>query len=196
MSVWNYLAVMLILTGMALPVSSQEQQASLTIYVHEGSLDGTLLSDVLVSGLDAAGNEFSEATDSNGVAVIQGIPGTWQFAFQKAGYDPLFLNYDATQTEEVAAYLIKNETKEIITLDIYVHDGDLFGDLLPDVVIKGQDGNGNAFVEATDANGMAVVQGEPGTWQFAFQKDGYDVLILMYNATQTEETAAYLVKTA
>jgi hypothetical protein len=41
-----------------------------------------------------------------------------------------------------------------------------------------------------------VVQGEPGAWQFAFQKDGYDVLILMYNATQTEETAAYLEKIA
>lgn len=195
MSVWNYLAVMLILTGIVLPVSSQEQ-TSLTIYVHEGSLDGALLSDVSVSGLDAAGNEFSGMTDSNGVAVVQGIPGTWQFKFQKAGYDPLSLSYNATQSEEAAAYLEKNETRDLVTLNIYVHDGDLFGDLLSGVVVKGQDANGNAFSQTTDDNGMAAVQGEPGTWQFAFQKDGYDVLILRYNATQTEDTAAYLVKAA
>jgi predicted alpha/beta hydrolase len=193
MSIWNYFAVMLILTGMMLPVSSQ-QQVSLTVYVHEGSLNSTLLSDVLVSGQDADGNEFSEMTDSNGMAVIQGIPGTWQFAFQKAGYDPLYLNYNAAQSEEVAAYLEKNETKDLINLNIYVHDSNLSGDLLPGVEVKGQDGNGNAFAETADANGMAVVRGEPGIWQFAFQKDGYDILILKYNATQTEDTAAYLMK--
>jgi len=180
---------------MMLPASSQEQ-TSLTIYVHEGSLDGALLSGVSVSGQDAAGNEFSGVTDSSGATIIQGNPGTWQFKFQKAGYDPLFLSYNATQSEDAAAYLERNETKDLVTLNIYVHDGDLFGDLLPGVVVKGQDGNGNAFAETTDDNGMVAVQGEPGTWQFAFQKDGYDVLILRYNATQTEDTAAYLMKAA
>lgn len=191
----NYLAVMLILGGMILPVLSQEP-VSLTVYVHEGSLDGALLSDVTVAGQDAIGNQFAETTNSSGVVAVQGLPGTWQFAFQKAGYDPIFLNYNVTSTDEAAAYLEKNETKELITLTIYVHDGDLFGDLLSDAVVKGHDGNGNAFAETTDANGIAVVQGEPGAWQFAFQKDGYDVLILTYNATETEETAAYLEKIA
>lgn len=191
----NYLAVMLILGGMILPVLSQEP-VSLTVYVHEGSLNGALLSDATVSGQDAIGNQFVETTNSSGVAVVQGLPGTWQFAFHKVGYDPIFLNYSVTSTDEAAAYLEENETKELITLTIYVHDGDLFGDLLSDVVVKGHDGNGNSFAETTDANGIAVVQGEPGAWQFAFQKDGYDVLILMYNATQTEETAAYLEKIA
>lgn len=191
----NYLAVMLILGGMILPVLSQEP-VSLTVYVHEGSLDGALLSDVTVAGQDAIGNQFAETTNSSGVVAVQGLPGTWQFAFQKAGYDPIFLNYNVTSTDEAAAYLEKNETKELITLTIYVHDGDLFGDLLSDAVVKGHDGNGNAFAETTDANGIVVVQGEPGAWQFAFQKDGYDVLILTYNATETEETAAYLEKIA
>ena len=191
----NYLAVMLILGGMILPVSSQEP-VSLTVYVHDGSLDGALLSDVTVAGQDAIGNQFAETTNSSGVVAVQGLPGTWQFALQKAGYDPIFLNYNVTSTDEAAAYLEKNETKDLITLTIYVHDGDLFGDVLSDVVIKGSDGNGNAFAETTDPTGIAVVQGEPGAWQFAFQKDGYDVLILMYNATQTEETAAYLEKIA
>jgi hypothetical protein len=64
------------------------------------------------------------------------------------------------------------------------------------VQIKGQDGNGNEFVQATNASGAAVAQGEPGIWQFAFQKAGYDTLFLTYNATQTGEAAAYLEKAA
>ncbi|MCK9566005.1 MAG: hypothetical protein M0Q43_08150 [Methanothrix sp.] len=194
---------MLMLSGMMCmisPASSQETVA-LTIDVHEGDLDGALLTGVTITGQDGNGNKFVQATDSGGVAVVQGEPGVWQFTFQKDGYDTLILKYNATQTEETAAYLIKSGTTEssttdLVTLTIYVHDGDLNGDLLSDVQIKGQDGNGNEFVQATDASGVAVVQGEPGVWQFAFQKDGYDILILKYNATQTEETAAYLEKTA
>ncbi|MFZ3147756.1 MAG: hypothetical protein WA137_01800 [Methanothrix sp.] len=194
---------MLILSGMICMISpaSSQEQVVLTIHVHEGDLDGALLTGVTITGQDTSGNEFVQATDASGVAVVQGEPGIWQFAFQKEGYDTLFLTYNATQTEETAAYLNKSDTTEsdttdLVTLTIYVHDGDLNGDLLSDVQIKGQDGNGNEFVQATDSSGDAVVQGEPGVWQFAFQKEGYDILILKYNATQTEETAAYLEKTA
>jgi hypothetical protein len=191
MRVWYYLATMLILGGMILPAVSQEQVA-LTINVHDGSLNGALLSGVKISGQDAAGNEFAGTTDSDGVALVQGQPGAWYFKFQKAGYNPLFLMYNASQTEEAAAYLEKNESLDLVTLTIYVHDGDLFGGLLSDVAVKGQDAAGNEFAETTDSDGVAVVEGEPGAWQFAFQKDGYDILFLKYNATQTEETAAYL----
>ena len=196
MKVWHYLAAMLILSGMICmisPASSQEQVA-LTIYVHEGDLNGALLPGVKITGQDANGNEFVQATDASGTAVVQGEPGVWQFAFQKAGYDNLLLTYNATQTEEAAAYLKKNDTTNLVTLTIYVHEGDLNGDLLSAVQIKGQDGNGNEFVETTNSSGVAAVKGEPGVWQFAFQKEGYDILSLTYNATQTEETTAYLEK--
>ncbi|MDD1751376.1 MAG: hypothetical protein LUO89_16045 [Methanothrix sp.] len=202
MKVWYYLAAMLILSGMILPASSQEQVA-LTIYVHEGDLDGTLLTGVTISGQDASGNEFVQTTDTSGAAVVQGEPGTWQFAFQKEGYDTLYLTYNATQTEETAAYLTKtaanleeNGATDLVTLTINVHEGDLNGDTLSAVQIKGQDGNGNDFVQTTDSSGVAMVEGEPGTWQFAFQKEGYEILFLTYNATQSEETAAYLEKSA
>jgi predicted alpha/beta hydrolase len=195
MKIWYYFAAMLILCGTILPASSQEQIA-LTIYVHDGDLDGELLTGVKISGQDASGNEFEQATDASGAAVVQGEPGIWQFAFQKAGYDKLFLAYNATQTEVTAAYLEKNDTTDLVALTIYVHDGNLNGELLTGVEISGQDASGNEFEQATDANGAAVVQGEPGIWQFAFQKAGYDNLYLKYNATQTEETAAYLEKTA
>jgi hypothetical protein len=194
MKISYYLAAMLILSGMILPAASQDQ-VSLTVYVHDGGPDGALLPGVKITGYDANNSEFAGITNSSGVAVVSGTPGVWQFKFQKAGYDALNLNYNAAQTEEVAAYLTENESANLVTLTIYVHDGSLDGDLLSEVFIKGQDGAGNEFSETTDSYGVAVIEGEPGAWQFAFQKDGYDILFLKYNATQTEDAAAYLEKT-
>ena len=191
----RYLAAMLIVCGIALPALAQEQVA-LTIYVHEGDLDGDLLEGVAITGADASGNEFSEVTDSNGAAIVSGEPGLWQFAFKKAGYSPLYLTYNATQDEQTAAYLEKDESSESITLTVHVNDGDLDGDPISGVQIKGADGSGNEFAAETDSSGIAVISGEPGVWQFAFQKTGYDILFLRYNATATDETAAYLEKTA
>ena len=64
-----------------------------------------MLSNVQVTGQDATGNGFQGITDSNGVVVVSGQPGTWQFSFTKDGYDPLSLNYNVTETGEGAVYL-------------------------------------------------------------------------------------------
>jgi hypothetical protein len=98
--------VFLALCGMALTAYSQDQVA-LAVYVHEGDLNGTMLSGVQVVGEDATGNEFAGITDSNGAVVIYGQPGTWQFTFSKEGYETLDLSYDVAETEEAAAYLQK-----------------------------------------------------------------------------------------
>ena len=79
---------------------------ALTIYVHEGDLNGTMLSGVQVTGQDAAGRSFQGITDSNGLVGVSGQPGTWQFNFTKEGYSPLSLSYDVTQTDEGAVYLV------------------------------------------------------------------------------------------
>jgi len=76
--------------------------------MHDGSIDGDLLSGVTISGTDAAGNSFEGKTGSSGTAVISGVPGIWQFSFEKSGYDSLDLTYNATQTESTAAYLDKS----------------------------------------------------------------------------------------
>lgn len=186
--------VFLMLCGLALTASSQEQVA-LTIYVHEGDLNGTMLSDVQVAGVDAVGNEFSSATDSSGAAVVYGQPGTWQFAFSKEGYESLDLSYDVAETEEAAAYLEKNApSEEAVALTVYVHEGDLNGTLLSDVMVLGVDGAGNEFSSATDSSGAAVIYGHLGTWQFTFSKDGYGSLDLSYDVAETEAAAAYLEK--
>ena len=46
----------------------------------------------------------------------------------------------------------------------------------------------------TDSNGVVVVKGQPGTWQFVFIKDGYETLDLSYDVTETGEGAVYLVR--
>ncbi len=102
------LAVLILLIGssMILTASSQEQ-VSQTVYVYEGDFNGTLLSGVQVAGQDAAGNSFGGMTDSNGVVVVNGQPGTWQFVFTKEGYETLNLSYDVNETGEGAVYLKK-----------------------------------------------------------------------------------------
>jgi len=101
-----YLPILILLmsSSMFLTALCQEQVAQ-TVYVFDGNFNGTLLSDVQVTGQDAAGNSFQGITDSNGSVIINGQPGTWHFTFMKEGYDPLNLNYDVTETGEGAVYL-------------------------------------------------------------------------------------------
>ena len=104
------LAVLMLLIGscMILSASSQDQ-VSQTVYVYEGDFNGTLLSGVQVAGQDAAGNSFEGMTDSNGVVVVSGQPGTWQFVFTKDGYETLDLSYNVTETGEGAVYLVRSD---------------------------------------------------------------------------------------
>lgn len=104
MKIWNCLAALILLGCMALTASAADT-VTLTVHVHDGSLDGDVLSGVSISGTDAAGNEFETITDSDGIAVITGEPGSWTFTFGLDGYEPLYLTYDANATEDTAAYL-------------------------------------------------------------------------------------------
>ncbi|MDD2835681.1 MAG: tetratricopeptide repeat protein [Methanothrix sp.] len=225
------LAVLMLLIGscLMLPASSQEQ-VSQTVYVYDGDFNGTLLSGVQVVGQDATGKSFSGITDSNGVAVVSGQPGTWLFVFIKDGYETLDLSYNVTETDEGAVYLVKsnqltgqiapslnNQQPEAISeantdyqtqletnassLDqvsqtVYVYDGDFNGTLLSDVQVSGQDAAGKSFSGITDSNGVAIVSGQPGTWQFEFAKVGYETVKLSYNVTETGEGAVYLVRSS
>jgi uncharacterized GH25 family protein len=178
----------------AQPAELQEQ-ATLTIDVHESSLNGTALSGVDVTGKDATGNNFEGTTDSNGAVAISGAPGTWQFTFSKQGYDTLTLSYNVTQTEEVAAYLTAqsaNPPQEPVDFTVYVHEDTINGTALSGVDVAGKDGAGNSFEGTTDSNGVAVISGIPGAWQFTFSKQGYGTLNLNYNVTATDYGDVYL----
>jgi tetratricopeptide (TPR) repeat protein len=88
--------------------ASSLDQVTQTVYVYDGDFNGTLLSDVQVAGQDAAGKSFSGITDSNGVAVVSGQPGTWQFEFAKEGYETVKLSYNVTETGDGAVYLVRS----------------------------------------------------------------------------------------
>ena len=190
------LAALILLIGSSMILSaSAQEQVSQTIYVHEGDFNGTLLSGVQVTGQDAAGNSFGGMTDSNGIVVVNGQPGTWQFAFTKEGYESLDLSYDVTETGEGAVYLdVSSQSQEQVSQTVYVYEGDLNGTLLSGVQVAGQDAAGNSFGGMTDSNGVVVVKGQPGTWLFVFMKDGYESLDLSYDVTETGDGAVYLVR--
>ncbi|RQW78365.1 MAG: hypothetical protein EHM14_12220 [Methanothrix sp.] len=84
---------------------SEVEMVELTVDVNKGSINGSPLAGVQITGLDAAGNAFEAATNSTGKAVISGVPGTWQFEFARDGYGSLNLAYNVTETHEAAAYL-------------------------------------------------------------------------------------------
>ncbi|MGA9099375.1 MAG: hypothetical protein WB392_10650 [Methanotrichaceae archaeon] len=94
-------------SSIALTAFAQEQ-VDFTAYVHDGSLNGTALSGVQITGQDALGNSFEGTTDSDGAAVISGQPGTWQFSFAKEGYQTLNLSYNVTSTDYGDVYLQKS----------------------------------------------------------------------------------------
>lgn len=81
-----------------------------------------------------------------------------------------------------------------VTLTIYLHGGNLTGPLLPSVQVTGQDASGNSFSQITNTNGSVVINGQPGTWQLTFSKDGYEPSSLNYSVTKTQTTASYLRK--
>ena len=171
----------------------RETTVALTIYVHDENLTGPALPGVQVSGQDVSGNSFNQLTNSNGAVVINGQPGTWQFNFSKDGYRPVSLNYSVTETQTTAAYLQRiTQAQEEVTLTIYVHDGNLTGPQLPGVQVTGQDASGNSFDQLTNSAGSVVINGQPGTWQFTFSKDGYNPVSLNYTVNETQTTAAYL----
>ena len=197
MKKYYYLAVLALLTVNCMVLAAFcEEQSALTIYVHEGNLTGNMLPGVKVSGQDAAGNNFEGQTNSKGSVVILGQPGTWQFNFAKEGYETVTLRYGVNKTDEAAAYLQKtNPSQDQVSLTIYVHEGNLTGNMLPGVKVSGQDATGNNFEGQTDSEGSAVIRGQPGTWQFIFAKEGYETVNLRYDVNKTDDAAAYLQKT-
>ncbi|MFZ2472444.1 MAG: tetratricopeptide repeat protein [Methanothrix sp.] len=92
-----------------IPTASSQEQVSQTVYVYEGDFNGTLLSGVQVAGQDASGKSFRAMTDSSGIAVVSGQPGTWRFGFIKDGYETLNLSYNVNETDEGAVYLVKSD---------------------------------------------------------------------------------------
>lgn len=195
MNLSRLLVAFLLISSGLLQAASAQGEVTLSIYVHEGNLNGSMLSDVRITGQDAKGNALSSTTDENGIAAIKGMPGTWKLDFQKSDYQPLELSYDALQTEEVAAYLEKTASSQQVTLTVYVYEGSLNGTALSGVEITGWDAAGGEISATTDSDGAAEISGTPGSWELSLKKEGYNsVFNLSFDATESEEVGAYLKK--
>jgi hypothetical protein len=188
------LAILVLIIGsITMLTAFAQDQVSQTVRVYENNSNGTALSDVQVKALDEMGVLLEGITDSNGVVVISGQPGTWQFIFMKDGYNSLDLYFNVTETGEDAVYL-QREAQNQVTQTVFVHEGDLNGTMLSDVRVTGQDAAGINFEGITDSKGVVVISGQPGTWQFIFMKDGYSPLESDYNVTKTDYDNVYLQK--
>jgi len=91
-----------------------------------------------------------------------------------------------------SSMILTASSQDQVSQTIYVHEEDLNGTLLSGVQVTGQDAAGSSFYGITDSSGAAVISGQPGTWQFAFTKEGYDPLDLSYDVTETGQGAVYL----
>ena len=195
MNLSRLLVAFLLMSSGLLQAASAQGEVTLSIYVHEGNLNGSMLSGVRITGQDAEGNSLSSTTDESGIAKINGMPGSWKLDFQKSGYQPLDLSYDAQQTEEVAAYLEKTASSQPITLTVRVYEGSLNGTALSGVQIIGWDAAGGEISAITDDNGAAKISGTPGSWELSLEKAGFKSADdLSFEATESEEVGAYLKK--
>jgi hypothetical protein len=96
-------------------VTKQVTNVTLTLYVHENSASGPVISGATVTGQDGTGNAFSQTTNSNGYVTITGTPGTWSFTASKSGYDTNSWSQTITATDTKHAYLTKQVVYPQIT---------------------------------------------------------------------------------
>jgi pimeloyl-ACP methyl ester carboxylesterase len=83
---------------------------TLTLYVHNGSPSGPIISGASVTGSDANGVSFSKTTNSSGYVTITGAPGTWSFSASASGYNTVTWDQAILSAGQRDAYLIPTTT--------------------------------------------------------------------------------------
>jgi lysozyme len=156
--------------------SGASKQVTLTLYVHDGSASGPIIAGAKVTGQDASGNGFQQTTDRSGYVTITGDPGTWSFSASEEGYETNSWNQKIAASDTKHALLQKlvriNKTSTKVTLTLYVHEESLSGPVISDVQVNAVDEH-QLNQNVTDENGMTIVTGVPGTWDFRLGAKGY-----------------------
>jgi cell wall-associated NlpC family hydrolase len=89
--------------------SNTLDEATLTLYVHDGSASGSIIQGARVTGQDGSGTSFEQTTDSNGYVTITGYPGTWSFSVSAEGYETNSWDQEITDTCTKHAFLQKEQ---------------------------------------------------------------------------------------
>ncbi|MDD5095526.1 MAG: hypothetical protein PHV74_14290 [Dehalococcoidia bacterium] len=167
---------------------------TLTLYVHDGSASGPVVSGAQVTGQDASGSSFSQITNSNGYVTITGTPGDWQFSISQSGYQANTWSQGITATGTKHAFFLNPEPVSGVTLILYVHDGSASGPVVSGAQVTGQDASGNSFNQITDSSGYVTITGTPGTWQFSISQSDYQTNTWSQGITATGTKHAYLFR--
>ena len=96
---------------------------TLTLYVHNGSVSGPVLSGALVTGSDGAGQSFNQTTGTGGYVTITGTPGTWQFTASDVGYTSTSWSQSITATGQKDAFLTPSTSALILGADFNTKSG-------------------------------------------------------------------------
>ena len=62
----------------------QDQDITLTLYIHDESASGPIIPDAQVTGWDGLSNSFEQTSSSSGYVAITGDPGIWSFSVSAA----------------------------------------------------------------------------------------------------------------
>ncbi len=186
-------------TKSLLGIEQEENEITLTLYVHNENRNGPIIPDAAVKGWDGSGNIFKETTDSNGYVTITGEPGTWSFTASADGYETKSWDQEITETDTKDAFLqqeqqepatpiaqgFENQDKsrpELATLNVYVHDGSESGPLIPSFQVavghglrEDIPGVPNMTFESTVNGGIFIDKLVPGfTYPITVSKEGYE----------------------
>ena len=64
--------------------------------------------------------------------------------------------------------------QDIVTLTLFVHEGDLNGPSIPNALISVKDGFGRDFLQTTDDSGSVTITGDSGGWTISASASGYE----------------------
>ena len=90
----------------------QPEQIELTLYIHENSTAGPIISGVKIVGTDGASSSFDQTSNSGGYVTIMGMPGIWSFTASRTGYDTKSWSQSITGSQTRHAYLTKQGAEE------------------------------------------------------------------------------------
>ena len=83
----------------------QDQDITLTLYIHDGSASGPIIPDAQVTGWDGLSNSFEQTSSSSGYVTITGYPGIWSFSVSADGYETNSWSQEITETDTKDAFL-------------------------------------------------------------------------------------------
>jgi murein DD-endopeptidase MepM/ murein hydrolase activator NlpD/5-hydroxyisourate hydrolase-like protein (transthyretin family) len=83
----------------------QDQDITLTLYIHDGSASGPIIPGARVTGWDGLSNNFDQTSSSSGYVTITGYPGTWSFSASADGYETNSWSQEITETDTKDAFL-------------------------------------------------------------------------------------------